>query len=130
MIVLDTCAIIFDALTPERLSAAAKKKIEAGEADSQLVCADISLWEIAMLIGKNRLDAGTDAESFIRLALNARGINPLPINAEIAALSISLALPQGDPADRLIAATTIHHKGILITCDDHLLNFQDLPTHW
>jgi PIN domain nuclease of toxin-antitoxin system len=58
MILLDTCTLIFDALTPERLSDRARKALELGEAEASLACADITLWEIAMLVGKGRLDPG------------------------------------------------------------------------
>ena len=52
MIVLDTCAIIWDALDASRLTPKAEKAIEqnAGE----LVICDISIWEIAMLIKTKR----------------------------------------------------------------------------
>ena len=50
MILLDTCALIFDALTPERLTPAAAAALDQGEREGNLACADISLWEIAMLI--------------------------------------------------------------------------------
>jgi len=44
-ILLDTCVLIFDALTPERLSTAARDALEDGESDGTLACADISLWD-------------------------------------------------------------------------------------
>ena len=55
MILLDTCTLIFDALTPERLSDAACGALDRGEAAGTLACADITLWEIAMLVSKGRL---------------------------------------------------------------------------
>lgn len=73
MILLDTRALVFDALTPERLSGAAREALDRGEAEGTLACADISLWEVAMLVRKGRLDPGTDSASFCRLALDAGG---------------------------------------------------------
>ena len=129
MLLLDTCAIIFDALTPDRLTAAARDAIERAEAAPELACCDISLWEIAMLIERGRVDPGTDVSSFLRLALAARSLHVLPITPEIAALSISLGL-HGDPADRLIAATTVHHGATLITSDHRLRDATNVPTIW
>ncbi|HEY0720850.1 MAG TPA: type II toxin-antitoxin system VapC family toxin, partial [Gammaproteobacteria bacterium] len=120
MILLDTCVLIFDALTPERLSPAARDALVRGEADGKLACADISLWEIAMLVAKGRLDPGTDAATFCRLALDARGVQVLPITPEIAATSTQIELPHGDPADRLIAATAVTAGAVLLTCDEKL----------
>ncbi|WP_298267412.1 type II toxin-antitoxin system VapC family toxin [Geobacter sp.] len=129
MIILDTCALIYDALTPERLSKKAARIIE--EEGGRLACSDISLWEVAMLIAKGRLDPGTDTLSFIRLALAARPIQVIPITPEIAALSATHdGFSHFDPADRLIAATTLQCRGKLVTCDQHLHKVKGLPVIW
>lgn len=130
MILLDTCALIFDALTPERLSAVAREALDRGEAGEVLTCADISLWEIAMLVSKGRLDPGADSATFCRLALDARGVRVLPITPEIALASTQLDLPQGDPADRLIAATAVANQADLLTIDERLRESQEVRTLW
>jgi PIN domain nuclease of toxin-antitoxin system len=130
LILLDTCALIFDALTPERLSTTATTALDRGEAAGSLACADISLWEIAMLIAKGRLQPGTDAETFCRLALDARGTRLLPITPRIAARSAQIDLPQGDPADRLIASTALDHGASLVTIDRKLRDAPVLATLW
>jgi PIN domain nuclease of toxin-antitoxin system len=129
MIVLDTCAFIYDALTPDRLSRPARNAIEHADSAGQLACCDISLWEVAMLVDRGRIDAGTDVARFLHLALTARSLRVLPITPEIAALSISLGL-HGDPADRLIAATTVHHGATLVTSDHRLRDAHHVPTLW
>jgi PIN domain nuclease of toxin-antitoxin system len=130
VILLDTCALIFDALTPERLTPAALAALDQGERDGHLACADISLWEIAMLIAKGRLEPGTDAREFCRLAVDARAVRCLPITPEIAVCSTALVLSQGDPADRLIAATSILEQAPLITADHRLRESPELATIW
>ncbi len=130
MILLDTCALIFDALTPERLSPAAHDAIARGEAEGGLACADISLWEIAMLVAKGRLDPGTDAATFCRLAIDARGVQVVSISPEIAAASVTIDLPHGDPADRLIAATAVTMDIPLLTCDENLRASGAVKTLW
>ena len=45
VIVLDTCAIIWDALNADRLTTKAKQTIKAAEADNELVISDISIIE-------------------------------------------------------------------------------------
>jgi PIN domain nuclease of toxin-antitoxin system len=131
VIILDTCILIFDALTPERLNSKALRAIEEGEQNGRLACADISLWEIAMLIGKGRLDPGTDCGTFIDLVLAARGIRTIPVTPEIACLSVNHpGFAHYDPADRLIAATAINARGSLVTCDERLLGLKGLKTIW
>ena len=58
MLILDTCVLIYDALAPEQLSRRAAKAI--ARASDNLAISDISLWEVAMLIEKGRLDPGTN----------------------------------------------------------------------
>jgi PIN domain nuclease of toxin-antitoxin system len=72
-----------------------------------------------MLVAHRRIDPGTDAATFIRLALDARGVTVLLITLEIAHRSAVLNL-HGDPADRLIAETAIEHGATLLTPDREL----------
>lgn len=120
MLLLDTCALIFDALTPKRLSARTRALVDHEAEAGALAISDISLWEVAMLVERGRLDPGTDAASFCRLAISARALTVLPITVEIAARTAALAL-HGDPADRLIVATAIEHRATLVTTDQRLL---------
>lgn len=131
MIVLDTHALVFDALAPRRLGHRARQLIAEGERGRDLHCADISLWEIAMLVHKKRLDPGIETREFLDLALAHRGIQILPITPEIAAESQSPTLAgHGDPADRLIAATCRVHRAILLTKDRELRSLPGLETVW
>ena len=131
MILLDTCALVFDALAPERLSAEALRAIEEGEENGSLACCDISLWEIAMLVSRGRLDPGTDDLSFLKLILASRAIRPLSITPEIAKISANDALfAHHDPADRIIAATALHYGGPLVTCDQALQAVKGLKIIW
>ena len=64
MIICDTHVLVFDALAPARLSAKARRRLKDAESAGQLACADISLWEIAMLIAKRRLEIDEESGSF------------------------------------------------------------------
>lgn len=131
MLLLDTCTIIFDALDPSRLSKKALTAIDQADNAGSIACSDISLWEIAMLTAKGRIQPGTDAQSFIRLVLTARNITVLPISPEIAAKSAQPELCQhGDPADRIIAATAIINKAKLVTSDKKLATVPGLYIVW
>lgn len=131
MILMDTCALIFDALSPDRLSNRALQAIDEGEKNNELTCSDISLWEIAMLVEKHRLDPGTDILSFLRLVLAARMIRLLTIIPEIAKISADDSLfPHHDPVDRIIVASAIHYRGKLVTCDTRLRAVEGLEIVW
>jgi PIN domain nuclease of toxin-antitoxin system len=130
LIVLDTHALIYDALTPARLSARARKAIALAFTDRELACSDISLWEIAMLIARKRLNPVIDARQFLDDMIAARHVRVLPITAEIAVLSQSDIFSHGDPADRLIAATARLYRAPLITSDAKLRKLKEVTTIW
>lgn len=129
MILLDTCAIIWDALETRKLSAKAKKAIERHE-DELLIC-DISTWEIAMLIKKKRLVVDATIAGFINLLIQSRNFRIQEISPEIAELSVNLGTEvSNDPADRIIAATSILRNAPIITADQNLRNTTLLETIW
>ena len=130
LIILDTHALIYDALTPARLSARARKAIALAFKERSLACSDISLWEIAMLVARKRLDPAMDARQFLDDMLAARHVRVLPITAEIAVLSQSDMFSHGDPADRLIAATARFYRASLITSDAKLRKLTEITTIW
>jgi len=130
LIVLDTHVLIYDALTPARLSARARKAIALAFTERELACSDISLWEIAMLIVHKRLNPVMDARQFLDDLIAARHVRVLPITAEIAVLSQSDMFSHGDPADRLIAATARLHRAPLITSDARLRKLKEVTTIW
>ena len=129
MIVLDTWVLVFGALAPHRLSSAAETAIAEAARTRSICISDISLWEVAMLVERGRLVIDADSSTFLRHAIAASGIDVLPISPEIAGLSTSLQL-HGDPADRLIAATAVHHKAVLVTSDRKLREAPGVRTVW
>ena len=131
MVLLDTCVMIFDALAPEQLSKKALAELERGRKSGSLACSDISLWEIAMLMSKGRVKAAMPPKDFLADVVAANRLRVLPISPEIAFQAASNAdFTHGDPADRIIAATAMHNKAQLLTCDNRLREMKGLKTLW
>jgi len=131
MILLDTCVMIFDALAPERLSQKALRELEKGRQSNALACSDISLWEIAMLMSKGRIKTAMPPRGFLADVVAANRLHVLPIIPEIACQAAYHAdFSHGDPADRIIAATALHHKALLLTCDTRLREMKSVRTAW
>jgi len=129
MILLDTCAIIWDAVDASKLSIDAKTAIERNR--RELVICDISIWEIAMLLKKNRLVVDDSATGFINLLLTSRNFLVQPITPEIAERSVNFGSElSSDPADRLIAATSILTNAPIVTADKNLRAASMLETIW
>ena len=129
MIVLDTCAIIWDALDSGKLTSRAKRALK--RAEGELVICDISIWEISMLIKKNRLVIDETTSAFLNLLLESRNYNVQTITPEIAALSVDFGPDiSNDPADRLIAATSIVLDAPIITADQNMRSAKSLNPLW
>lgn len=131
MIVLDTCAVLWDALDPVALTEQARDRIRLAERQSRLAVSDITLWEIAMLAHKERIRIEVPVSRFINLFLQSRSAQVLPITPDIAELATRFRTDiGGDPADTLIAATTVVHNARLVTADRRLLQNEVIDTVW
>lgn len=131
MVLLDTCAMIFDALAPDQLSRRAVREMEKGREEDALACSSISLWEIAMLMSKGRVKVTIPPRNFLMDIIAANKLKILPITPDIAYHSSHHpGFSHGDPADRIIAATALHHKASLVTCDAKLREVKALKTVW
>jgi PIN domain nuclease of toxin-antitoxin system len=88
-----------------------------------LVISDIVLWELAMLVRRERVDLELDGVEFRR---SLRFFTVVPITLEIARKSTGLDF-RSDPADEIIAATSIVEKIPLLTRDRKILRSKVVP---
>lgn len=88
----------------------------------------ISYWELAMLIAKGRLKIDVSIAQFFQDVEKKRNLRPLHLTPEIGDLVRQfISEINGDPADRIIVATALNYKAILVTADENLrsLSFVD-----
>ena len=129
MITVDTHIIIWDALRPELLSAKAKNALAGANKEGGILFSDISLWEIAMLIHKKRIHIEVSYLEFINLVSTSNKYLIQPITPEIAELSAMLKSKTiVDPADCIIAATSIKFNAPLVTADKTLQKSKEIRT--
>ena len=118
MILLDTHAWLWWVARDAQLSASAAAAITA---DGRPSIAAITLWEVAMLVEKGRVQLNLNLAEWLRMATSGSGVAILPITTEIAARTTRLGADfHGDPADRLIVATALEHGLTVITKDDRI----------
>jgi len=122
VILIDTHVAIWIATSSKLLGLKSKTLIEAAAAEERLLVSAISFWEVALLVSKKRLSAGT-RPSELRLQLIDAGVTELPLTGPIAILAVELQSLHADPADRFIAATAIIHGATLMTADADLLRW-------
>ncbi len=131
-IICDTHILLFWANEPKRLSKRAIAALECGRNEGVLAISDITFWELALLQERGRLHLpeGVTASLYMNRLVEALRLEVLPILPEIAVGSRSSQFLHGDPADRIIAATAIHHHAQLITADEKLHTLVGLETVW
>lgn len=128
MIILDTCAILWLAIEPERLSERAKALISTHRAG--LAVSAISAFEIAIKVRKRKLDLGVPADEWWRIALAHHGISSIPVSDEIALASAALSPHHNDPADRIIIATAEAFHAPVITSDAAFRSYDCISVEW
>lgn len=128
MIILDTHVWIWWSNESRKLSDKAREAIQ--EADAVGIPA-IACWELAMLVSKNKLQLAMDVQIWIEIALQRKKVCLLPLSPEISVLSTRLpGVLHGDPADRLIATTSLAYNIPLLSADDKIQNWGYIKIIW
>ncbi len=128
MIVLDTATWIWRASDPKRLTTSARRAID--QAERALVSA-ISVWEVAMLVAKRRIQLDRPVEQWVDIALALPGIQLAPLEPAIAVRSTKLPGEfHPDPADRIIVATALENAVPIITPDDRIRSYPHVQSAW
>lgn len=121
LFVLDTCAWLWIANGDARITA----NIQAILSEADWLVSAISVWEVAMLEAKRRIELNYSIERWIDEALiKVPGITLAPLSPEIAITSCNLKnYPHSDPADRIIIATAIYHQAAIVTADRKIIDY-------
>ena len=123
-IILDTHVLLWVLLEPERISKNLKQKIISAQQSRRLFISSISLWEVAMLSQKKRLNVYEPIKDFLKAIVALDGILVKEISADVASESVLLLDDfHGDPADRIIVATARVAGATLLTRDQKILSW-------
>jgi len=103
--------------------------IRRAQTGGGLAVAAITLWELAVLVARGRIQGYGTVDDSVRLL--TQGVVVKPITAAIAAIAAEFPsqYPR-DPADRLIGATAKAEGIPLLTRDQKLLAVPMLQTIW
>jgi PIN domain nuclease of toxin-antitoxin system len=128
MILLDTHAAIWLALSPDRLSRSAHAAIE-DNVTAGLALSAQSLYEIAWLVVRRRILPNEPLDAFIHSLQSRFTVYPLTPAIALAAAQLPSIFPS-DPFDRIIAATAIVERIPLLTADQRIRRSRALRTIW
>ena len=130
MILLDTHVVIWLAFHPEKLSSHATSTVQnARDGHDGLAISAVTLYEIALLSKKGRIDLRTSVESFLDEIETQFIVKPITGRICTETTRLPDAYPK-DPMDRLIGATAIAEGLALITADATIRKSKALATVW
>jgi PIN domain nuclease of toxin-antitoxin system len=125
-LVIDTHVWLWIESDPDRLSEPARSHIEQAARVGKLWVSVMSVWEIGMLVAKDRIRLSMPVDEWVRQASATPGMQMLGVVPEIALESTRLPDgPHGDPVDRLLMASARVHNLTLITADEKILAYAD-----
>lgn len=129
MILLDTHVLFWAGGQSSLLSKNATSAIRRARRSDGVAASAISIWELALLFARGKIQGSGTIEGQIRLLLE--GVTVVPITPEIAALATQFPddYPR-DPVDRLIGATARAEGLTLITRDERIRCSPLLRTVW
>ena len=121
MIILDTHVLFWMKNHPTKIPLNTLRLIEQ---ESEVGIAAISLWEIAMLVQKGRIELDISIYDWFERVFEKPKFRFLPLSPAVAIQSGTLDM-HGDPADRLIVASALVYRSSLVTADRliHQLDF-------
>ena len=122
LIVLDTHALIWLDQDDPDLGPIARQRATTALQEKALAASAISFWEVAMLVAKGRITMEMPVATW-RNDLLTLGLVEIPVDGEVGLTAVQLQHLHGDPADRIIVATTLLRKAVLITADRKLLEW-------
>ncbi|MEG4939118.1 type II toxin-antitoxin system VapC family toxin [Microcoleus sp. F4-D5] len=112
-VVLDTCALIWWSLDPEKLSQSAKDACQQMEQEKNGLVPSTAIWEIAIKIKNHKLDLGVSIDDYIATLKKSNVIRIVPIDEDIWLESVKLEWEHRDPADRVVVAVAKRSQSIL-----------------
>ncbi|MFA5792337.1 MAG: type II toxin-antitoxin system VapC family toxin [Candidatus Gracilibacteria bacterium] len=120
-VILDTHIFVKYVLGHNKMLIGLKKLIDS---DTEKYISAFSIWEIGMLVSKKRINLSLKIDIWVAKALEGTGISVINLDPSIALKSTSLKGDfHGDPADRIIVATAIEKKLLLLTEDKQILAY-------
>jgi PIN domain nuclease of toxin-antitoxin system len=119
MYLLDTHVFFWRVVEPARLSEAQNRLLDRAEEDGEPVALSaISLWELAMLAQRGRIETPKVIDLWLAEIESDTRVAVMPLTGRIAAEAVGMG-PEvpNDPADRIIIATARCHGLPLLTAD-------------
>jgi PIN domain nuclease of toxin-antitoxin system len=131
VILLDTHAVLWMALRPDRLSRPATRTIRAAQGRGELAIASVTLMELAQMLATGAIRPADTPQGWLRAFVAETTVATCDLTIEVA--SVAAHLPESfprDPFDRIIGATALVERAPLVTADTRIQASGIVPTIW
>lgn len=132
MIVLDTHVLVWWVNDGKKLSISARQYIKNCEKkEGSILVSSISVWEIAMLIDKGRIQLSMEMDAWLKEIGKIKTIHFVPVDNDIAIKATQLPGQfHKDPADRMIVSLARQFALPLLTADEKILHYPHVKGVW
>jgi PIN domain nuclease of toxin-antitoxin system len=117
-LLLDTHIWLWTLLEPHRIKSPIAALLSGS--DNEIWLSPITVWEVLVLAGKNRIELDDEPPRWIQRSLESTAAKEAGLTYEIARMSRMLELHE-DPADRFLVATAKVLDLHLVTADEKIL---------
>lgn len=107
-----------------QLSKRLRQRIEEGT--EPLAISSASIYEIVLQIQRGRIAISLPLEEWLHAATVEAEVTVIDANLSIASQAARLPLHHGDPLDRIIIATALHHNAMLVSVDSKFPGYEAL----
>jgi PIN domain nuclease of toxin-antitoxin system len=129
VIMLDTHALLWWALDPDKLSEHARALTCEMEQRGGFA-SSISIWELAIKVKRGKLELPLSVEELARRLERGAVVEVMPVDAGTWLRSVSLPWAHSDPADRVIVATALARGLAVLTQDAAMHEFSQVQCLW
>ncbi len=120
MLVLDTGALVYWTLDPERLSPAAAEAIATADT---VMASSISIWEIGQKVKRGELSLPLRLTDYVEKLNSVAGLALVAVDEKCWLRSLVLDWDHTDIADRTIVATAMVYSCELVSSDPEIRAF-------
>ena len=124
LLVLDTHIWFWWVSSDNKLPKRIKRSIE--DSDQPIAIASASIYELVLQVQKQRIVIDLPLDEWLHTATIEAGVSILDATYDIACQAAMLPFHHGDPLDRMIIASALHHKALLASVDTQFPSYEAL----
>ncbi|MFQ5636601.1 MAG: type II toxin-antitoxin system VapC family toxin [bacterium] len=122
LVLLDTCALLWWTLDPDRLSEKARQVCDSIHQEGAFI-SSVSVWEIGIKMQKGLLEIGESLSGYVSRLKSLSCVEIIAVDEEIWIQNILIEWQNRDPADRTIVATALIRDLPIMTKDQIILDY-------